>query len=798
MKRLVIAALAIMGMFCFSIPIAEAAIDNTSHDLDSGSQGACSTCHIPHKSVGKRLWPSDMSAQETAFGVVGALCYYCHGPGSTITTAIANNIMNSATNGYSHGLTTGDIPAGGNGLAAATDLPYINQSSLQCTSCHDVHTDTNRPFLRRSYETLCQDCHSMRSVAAGNSPDTFPDWNVNAVGDNNAYGSHPVGPNITGDVSGGTSPISFGLTSYINMTRSNVADNWSLGGHLSSTSGVMCGTCHAPHGVDVDKSTGANTPELNPANDILVFGQGTGTTEDGGAANGDGDANNHLCESCHTRGATATWDTGTGANYAASSTWNVTNVGGDGTQGGTAAGTNYALQPNPGGTAFTHPVDDLGAAGATNVVSFGNAGAGGVGWPIGTTPGTNVGPAPICESCHTPHPRANGPSPGAGRVSISAATGSAILRNTAFAICGDCHGGAWADHHPIGSNIMTDRFNGTSSTGGVIGNGDANLTCGDCHNGAGGGAHNWAQAGVGLDPDWVPANNGRGAGDVVGGTNLPDNNAYMADSCKQCHMNTQAGTAHQSPTKNSGDAGGTVTHAWRTNSGYTDLGEGTHYLGDNVTGLYLTGTFAGSAFNATTDVWDCTVSTNGTAKGGWSRWYGKRGAVGCQSCHEIEPSKNVSGTALLLAWYKDGDTETNNVANDPAAFCQGCHGPTPGGGTPHPMTGSVIGRAVTAGRTPTTLITGSGAFIGSGAPTRQPAGGAAGTSTFPAPDAMSCDSCHQPHDAPTSGGTYIYEAPSANVTGTGGSFGTPSAMPARGSATTSLEDRMFCNQCHEY
>jgi hypothetical protein len=285
---------------------------------------------------------------------------------------------------------------------------------------------------------------------------------------------------------------------------------------------------------------------------------------------------------------------------------------------------------------------------------------------------------------------------------------------------------------------------------------------------------------------------GPGLGGFLG---MPDNAANFADSCKQCHMNTQAGTAHQSPTKNGADDASLVTHAWRSSVGYEDLGEGTHYFGDNVTGLYTQGRFAGSAFNATTDVWDNVTGTNGTGAGGWSRWYGKLGSVGCQSCHELEPSKNFPGTALLLAYYNDGQTEAANSANDPSAFCQGCHGRTPGGGQPHPMTGSTIGRASTAGRSPATLMTtvGPDVFLGAGAPTRN-----GGTSTFPGTDMMNCDSCHQPHDAATAGGTYLYEAPPAHVTGTGGYFGTPTFLPARGNATIGLEDRAFCNQCHIY
>lgn len=774
---------------------AGAAIDNTSHDVAIGVQGSCSACHIPHKSVGKRLWPANMAAQETNFGEVGALCYYCHGTGggAGLAAAVQSNIMSITTGAYSHGLTAGDIPPGGNNLANATDLPYYNQSVIQCTTCHNVHDDTNRPFLRRSYETLCQDCHSNRNFVGGSASHgpggAFGAWGSANVGVNNP-GSHPVGTDITGNVFGGASPINFGLTTFINMVRSNAVDNWSLGGHLAS-GGVMCGSCHAPHGVDTDEA--APAAELYPTVNLLVFAQSTGVGPEATVANGDGDANSRMCEACHYTTAT-TIDAATNAAYVVT-TWSV----GAAATYGPAATTTYNKQPNPGGSAYTHPVDDLGARYNAGVTAFP------ANWPGGSSPGTNVSATttkggasargPICESCHTPHPNAN-----QARTTITAASQTPILRAPITSFCSTCHTGTMANHHPVGTGIMTARFNGASSTGGTIGNGDADLTCDDCHSGAG--AHNWTgRARVGLDNDWVPADNRRGAADVVGDTGMPSPDSN--DSCKQCHMNIIAGTKHQSPTKNSADGGAVVTHTWRnpSTSGYQDLGEGSHFMGDNVSNLYASGFFAGSAFNATTDIWDNTAANNttGWGAGGWSRWYGSLGSVGCQSCHDLEPPKNVPGTALLLGYYQDGQLEATSAANDPSAFCQGCHGVTPGGGNPHPMTGSTIGRAVTAGRATTTLITGAGAYIDPAAPTRNPGTGSAGTSTFAGTDMMNCDSCHQPHDAATAGGTYIYEAPAANVTATTAPVLNPTTnQPGRGSTAVGLQDMNFCNQCHAY
>ena len=75
MKRIALLLFVAVGVLALALP-AGAAIDNTSHELAIGAQGSCSACHIPHKSVGKRLWPANMSAQETNFGEVGSLCSY--------------------------------------------------------------------------------------------------------------------------------------------------------------------------------------------------------------------------------------------------------------------------------------------------------------------------------------------------------------------------------------------------------------------------------------------------------------------------------------------------------------------------------------------------------------------------------------------------------------------------------------------------------------------------------------------------------------------------------------------------
>jgi predicted CXXCH cytochrome family protein len=630
-----------------------------------------------------------------------------------------------------------DLPSAGDSLDST--LPYggIASGAFECTTCHNVHDDTNMPFLQDDIDVLCARCHDNRQFVGGTASATQGDWGANYGSAND--GSHPVGDDVYQD-GGADSPITIAATFRTAYGATNGGHN--LGGHLTngetvaganSAGGITCVTCHAVHGSRAD----ANPPVVDdgtPAvNDLLVIAQSaTGSIANGGAATDD---NNALCEGCHISPA-GTIDASTGVAY----------VGG-------------GYEPNPGASNYAHPADDMGASGSAGVVAFP------AGWPTGATPGTNVGPAPLCESCHTPHPAAN-----IARTTITAASGTPILRDTEAALCARCHelGAAAGRHHP--SNVPMDRMDDD-----VIGNADATLTCSDCH---GGGAHNLGASGVTFDPQWEPTNNGRGLEAAERVT------AGASKECEDCHYNA-AGTPHLSPTNNQEDAGAAVTHAYRTDSpDYDDVGEGTHILGDATGGAtwYDSGSVGGSAFDAIDDTW---TAANGGGDG-WSRFDGATGHVVCESCHELEPDKNVAGTALLLQFYSEGGTA---AGDDPSGLCEGCHGVTPGGGSPHPMTGDNV--AVTVGNpTGHTLNTTTAGVI------RSPI---VGNVTFPGANKMNCDSCHQPHDADSDSGTYILDSILTDVTATAGPT-TDGETPANylGSTATGLSFSTFCANCHDY
>jgi predicted CXXCH cytochrome family protein len=859
--------LLVLSLFAASSAFA-AGVIGTPHDATTVTSlqdlGTCATCHIPHKAAGGRLWATTMGT--TTLGVVSNLCSACHttnaGYGTVFKNAAGARATVFAT--AAHDMSTIGEYARGGAIGSSTDneiplsqLPYSGSTSparpresgqanlIQCTSCHNVHDNAqNRPFLRVNIRDLCIQCHLHRYTSngttwAGGSGAAISTW----VGFRlTNLGSHPVGTNVSADVtSPGNSPISlwtiapfdtvtltlmmpFDLGASAGKDGTYTKGEWNLGLHVADIStadgvpgsgqagGVVCVSCHAVHGVQIDTELGvlAGTTQVIPTPNLLARIQSQQSLSGVSTANGNGDARNNLCEICHFD---TTW---TAAEFLMNN-------------GTSYAGTN---RPNPGGTQYTHPIDD--AVIVNEAVSVFPAAGGSNVWPQGS--GGGVGgagnPKPICESCHVPHPYRNQAiknrpdvrGPAAANYSDATPGAAFILRDDVGQICADCHNANVANHHPI--SVLTTEIMGTGTAWSVafassfgagnnmIGNGDSKLECSDCHNMTG--AHNWSDANaVGLDPDWEPLNNGRnvaGVGnDAVGGVT-----ANQSKTCEECHYRLRTpGTKTV----------GTPTHGateWQSEAEFQKTGTGTHFLGDvNTTSTdtavrqWTAGGIAGVApFNPVTTAW-----TNG-AGNAWSRWDGTTGPTGgglhlvCESCHELEPDKNATGSKLLVYYFQDG-VDGGTASAHPGArtgdngatsyFCEGCHGVN-GPASTHAMTGDIVSR--TAAALSTSVAAGS--FLDAAAPKGQPlnaAGATYGTPaygypTFPGANQMSCDSCHQTHDANTASGTFILDAPEAYCVDTG------TANGARGGAghpvgdldptKRTVEYTGFCDQCHRY
>lgn len=192
-----------------------AGIANTKHDLSSGSSNTikgnsneiCVYCHTPHgasATAGAPLWnrtPNsatgsvyagvDLQTTQSLAGINASdavLCLSCH-DGTTVGGALNNppnslggtaltiasgdlsgldsdigqDLSNDHPVGFTYPTTAIDteIKIASVVTAAGLKVDY-NGDQMWCSSCHDVHNNTNAPFLAKSNagSALCLTCHS--------------------------------------------------------------------------------------------------------------------------------------------------------------------------------------------------------------------------------------------------------------------------------------------------------------------------------------------------------------------------------------------------------------------------------------------------------------------------------------------------------------------------------------------------------------------------------------------------------------------------------------------------------------
>jgi hypothetical protein len=497
MKRWLVLAVAAIAIAGFST-VSFAAIQGSHHDMAAytglANKDACYACH------GIKAETSTIAS----LGQVGNLCYLrCHvGSGSAGTTiqrlasavpeygffdngtrtVVPQTYTPAASDKYGAGhlfiAGATNVPAPDTqAMVTATAWPYVGDANLQCTSCHDVHSNEYTPFVRaplsdnaNQANAFCQKCH-------GASADGAARW-VTITG--NPNGSHPsevdfagAATRTVGGRAGRTILFKDVFTAADNNAVFRNVSAWGTalnprgamynpGGKLgapqgavqtSSTVGVVgCYTCHATH--------------IPP----------TGLTPDRGqllVAPYKGRYQSDLCIGCH---------------------------------GGNAANSGVGLTvANPGVTNYYHPVDadsrpiDNSIAtqtvwqvstGAFNItVNLDNAG---VLAPLG------LGNRLICASCHTGSTAAR---PLAG---VHYGPAGTMLLNPRKPTCESCHNttvvntGLTANSHHVygGGTTAGSRFTGYGYPTSIQYNATftANLAdglqCNDCHvfNNT---AHNW-------------------------------------------------------------------------------------------------------------------------------------------------------------------------------------------------------------------------------------------------------------------------------------------------------------------
>jgi predicted CXXCH cytochrome family protein len=257
-----------------------------------------------------------------------------------------------------HQYTKADLPERPEGSVetamGVSNLPYVQGAEMECTSCHNVHLATARPFNQRtSLQSLCGACHTGRS----NNTPLRGMANILGAGVR-SFSSHPT--QVSAQDQGGVN-IKATIDARFRVAL-NAAPNYSLGGHLSAgATGVMdCTTCHAVHGIH--GSPNPNVPDLLAIDNTTVAGNAQPSA---------------LCEGCH--------------------------YGGD-------AGEQVGTLTAGGAVVYSdHPIDTR-----NNRTFYPTGAALPANWVAGATPNNDRGaqpfytPAngqktPVCSSCHDVH-----------------------------------------------------------------------------------------------------------------------------------------------------------------------------------------------------------------------------------------------------------------------------------------------------------------------------------------------------------------------------------------------------------
>lgn len=773
---------------CLAYPsVAPASLKGTAHDFEFGQvepdpAGCASLCHgyiDAGSDLGEveRAWLVALVRGNTV-GTVSAMCGSCHLSGGGYSAVMQaafsdNNVYGAKSHGTRMSLLNpppGTDPGG-------SALPRIGAESgiFQCSTCHNPHDDTLRPFLKADIGVLCVRCHVLRGYLNGTEQKgpgaRAGTWQIATYGGTANPGSHPMGEDVVPGRAGGPEVA---IPATFRVRFPSTPGQWSLGGHLSGgdTGGVVCVSCHAVHGTapDPDDPLTSGVPAA-PSPSFLVIPQAVVSIAGSPTPvpNGNGESN-ALCEACH----------GVGNNppvAAGGATW---------------ADAAHNVAPGKKG-AFPHPVDSYPSNYDTGVTVFPE------GWPSGaaTIAGDRVSPVPICESCHVPHPaavRSGGRldvKPGAGPYILRAATTKTTMPET---LCDLCHGTPFKGHHPVGKTFHSGGVPYLQSVSRAAGD---RLTCGTCHTTA----HDWKRPGeAGLDPFWLPSNNGRGATQA-----LDMYNKDMSKTCMDCHYAMDGDAASVNPSMGSAQTVIDASDKEYAHYQKVDRGNGTHYIG-----LINEGPTAAWVLAPILDIFDATRTWKAQKtefreglSDGWARFGGidQKGyrVLVCESCHELEPDRNGGFRHLLLAPYEEGRNGIDEFPGDRDGrdiLCESCHGVPKG---THPMSGMVVSR------TEKTLDPKS-EWV------RQTI---LGTATLdPVGSFMSCDSCHQPHDANTDSYSWCIDAPvSIQYPGRGifKPINAPVLMNPNPAATLdypspryatpttkSVEWTGFCEQCHMY
>lgn len=201
--RKLFSALAASALLLLAAPPGIAQITGTKHDFKASAWNPggqiCIVCHTPHNAttgLAAPLWnhavttqtftlydntiSSTFNATTAQPGGVSKLCLSCHDGATAIdnfgTTTTGTVLMTGTANlgtvlsndhpisfTYDATLATADggLVTPSSASLVVTGVPLFS-AKLECASCHNVHSNTNAPFLRVSNaaSALCLKCHN--------------------------------------------------------------------------------------------------------------------------------------------------------------------------------------------------------------------------------------------------------------------------------------------------------------------------------------------------------------------------------------------------------------------------------------------------------------------------------------------------------------------------------------------------------------------------------------------------------------------------------------------------------------
>jgi len=323
---LVLVALSASASWCAAAGQNPNSIVNSKHNLSTSGPGEvrssteadiCVFCHAPHTSVGQvPLWNHRMSAtgytpysSDTLRAKVGQptgsskLCLSCH------DGTVALGLVGNRSTAIPMRQGTGAMPAGRSRLGTdlsghhpisftydtglvsskgelhdpmtlSREVRLDRQSQLQCTSCHDPHSDRNGKFLVKdnTASALCVECHAVKEWESSVHATSSATWNgagrnpwpntkgktVAANGCENCHTTHAAGikPQLlkfpkpednclvchNGSVATKNIAVEFNKTSGHTASGLTARDS-TLTSLKSSSQHVSCVDCHDPHSI---------------------------------------------------------------------------------------------------------------------------------------------------------------------------------------------------------------------------------------------------------------------------------------------------------------------------------------------------------------------------------------------------------------------------------------------------------------------------------------------------------------------------------------------------------------------